>query len=94
MTQPSTPDAQRAYWHANLRLLATLLGIWAIVSFGCGILLRPWLDQWLLPGTGFPLGFWFAQQGSILVFVALNFIYAWRMNVLDRRYGVDEGDDA
>lgn len=93
---PSTgePADHRLYWRANLRLLAFLLCIWAFVSFGCGIVLRPWLDQWKLPGTGFPLGFWFAQQGSILVFVVLIFIYARRMNALDREHGVREEDDA
>ena len=94
MTSPDEQADHRLYWRANLRLLAFLLSIWAFVSFGCGIVLRPWLDQWTLPGTGFPLGFWFAQQGSILVFVVLIFIYAWRMNALDREHGVREEDDA
>ncbi len=85
----------RAYWAANLRLVIALLVIWAAVSFGCGILLADWLDAVRIPGTGFRLGFWFAQQGSIYVFVVLIFVYAWRMNALDRRYGVseDEPDD-
>ena len=52
------------YWRRNLRLLSVLLAIWAAVSFGCGVLLHNWLDQWKLLGSGFPLGFWFAQQGS------------------------------
>ena len=83
-----------AYWRQNLRLLAVLLAVWAFVSFGCGIVFAPWLDQWRIPGTGFELGFWFAQQGAIYVFVVLIFVYAWAMNRLDRFYGLDETDEA
>jgi putative solute:sodium symporter small subunit len=78
------------YWRANLRLLAKLLLVWFAVSFGCGILLVDWLDQFTL--FGFKLGFWFAQQGAIYVFVALIFIYAWRIQIIERQFGVD--DDA
>ncbi len=87
------PDARRAYWRTNLSYLAVLLGIWFVVSYGCGILFAEQLDAVRLPGTGFKLGFWFAQQGSIYVFVVLIFVYVWLMNRLDKRYGVDEGDD-
>ncbi|MAJ62235.1 MAG: hypothetical protein CBC48_21210 [bacterium TMED88] len=80
----------RAYWRANLRLLASLLIVWFGVSFGCGILWVDRLNEIRIPGTGFPLGFWFAQQGSIWVFVALIFVYVWRMNHLDRQFGVSE----
>ncbi|MSU91457.1 DUF4212 domain-containing protein [Rhodobacteraceae bacterium 2CG4] len=76
------------YWKANLRLIQWSLVIWALVSFGFGILLRPLLSGIKVGGTD--LGFWFAQQGSILVFLALIFFYAWRMNKLDRQHGVDE----
>jgi putative solute:sodium symporter small subunit len=76
------------YWTANLRIVAWCLVIWALVSFGFGILLRPLLSGIEVGGTD--LGFWFAQQGSILVFLALIFFYAWRMNRLDREFGVDE----
>ncbi|MHA3980426.1 DUF4212 domain-containing protein [Halovulum sp. GXIMD14794] len=76
------------YWKANLRLIKWSLAIWALVSFGFGILLRPLLSGITVGGTD--LGFWFAQQGSILVFLALIFFYAWRMNKLDRQHGVDE----
>ena len=76
------------YWKANLRLIQWSLVIWALVSFGFGILLRPLLSGIKVGGTD--LGFWFAQQGSILVFLALIFFYAWRMNKLDRPHGVDE----
>ncbi len=81
---------QQAYWRANLRLLLGLLVVWAGVSYGCGILWVDQLNQVRIPGTGFPLGFWFAQQGSIYVFVALIFVYVWRMNRLDRQFGVRE----
>ncbi len=83
----STQD-NNAYWKANVRLIQISLVIWAVVSFGFGILLRPLLAGIKVGGTD--LGFWFAQQGSILVFLALIFFYAWRMNKLDREYGVDE----
>lgn len=89
--QGSTTRHQ-AYFRANLILIGILLVIWAFVAFGCGIFLAPWLNQWRLPGTGYPLGFWFAQQGSIYVFVILIFVYVVLMNRIDRRYGVDEKD--
>ena len=77
-----------AYWKANLRIIIVSLIIWAICSFGFGILLRPMLSGIAVGGTD--LGFWFAQQGSILVFLALIFFYAFRMNKLDKEHGVDE----
>ncbi len=77
-----------AYWEANIRLVTWCLVIWAVVSFGFGIILRPMLSGIAIGGTD--LGFWFAQQGSIIVFLALIFFYAWRMNSLDREHGVDE----
>ena len=83
----SSRDRQR-YWRANLRLIAVLLSIWAVVSLGFGVLLVEPLNR--LTIGNLPLGFWFAQQGSIYVFVVLIFVYAWRMDVLDRRFGVDE----
>ena len=76
------------YWSANLRIILWSLVVWAVVSFGFGILLRPLLAG--IPVGGTDLGFWFAQQGSILVFLGLIFNYAWQMNKLDKRYGVDE----
>lgn len=76
------------YWKANKRLIIGCLIVWALVSFGFGILLRPLLRGIEVGGTD--LGFWFAQQGSILVFLVLIFFYAWRMNRLDHHYGVDE----
>ncbi|MCB2077345.1 MAG: DUF4212 domain-containing protein [Novosphingobium sp.] len=77
-----------AYWKENIRLLITLMAIWFIVSFGAGILFRDFLDQFML--GGFPLGFWFAQQGSIYVFVALIFFYAWKMKRIERHYDLDD----
>ena len=76
------------YWKANIRLVIGCLVVWFMVSFGFGILLRPMLSGVAVGGTD--LGFWFAQQGSILVFLALIFFYAWRMNKLDAEHGVDE----
>ena len=74
------------YWRTNLKIMAALLIIWAAVSFGCGILLADWLNQFRLPLTGFPLGFWFAQQGSIVVFVLCILAYCLAMNRLDRQH--------
>ena len=84
---------RRAYWRANNRLILGLLFIWAAISYGCGILFVDQLDRIRI--GGFKLGFWFAQQGSIYVFVALIFVYVWLMNRLDRRFGVrdSEGSD-
>ncbi len=76
------------YWQANLRLVSLCLTIWFIVSFGFGILGLDLLNR--IQVGGFQLGFWFAQQGSIYVFVALIFFYAWRMAALDRAFGVSE----
>jgi putative solute:sodium symporter small subunit len=91
-TAPHKGD-RSAYWRTNLRYLAILLGIWFAVSYGAGILLAERLNAFTLPGTNFPLGFWFAQQGSIYVFVVLIFAYVVLMNRLDRRFEVDEGHD-
>ena len=86
-------ENRREYFRANLRLIGWLLAIWAFVSFGCGILLAPWLNGCNLPFTEYPLGFWFAQQGSIYIFVLIILVYVVGMNRLDRRFGVDEGSD-
>ena len=79
-------DALERYWRSNLRIMAGLLLLWAFVSFGCGILWADWLNQFRLPGTGFPMGFWFAQQGSIATFVVCILLYCIGMNRLDRRH--------
>ena len=77
-----------AYWRANIRLLVTLMAVWFMVSFGAGILFRPFLDQFHI--GGFPLGFWFAQQGSIYVFIVLIFYYAHRMRKIERDFDLDD----
>ena len=87
---PSETHETGAYWRANLRLVALLVAVWFFVSYGCGILFVDVLNRVRIPGTGFPLGFWFAQQGSIYVFVVLIFVYVWAMNRLDARFGVGE----
>ncbi|MGI9260181.1 MAG: DUF4212 domain-containing protein [Gammaproteobacteria bacterium] len=81
-------EARKQYWRANLRLVAYCLAIWFVVSFGFGVILVDTLNQ--IQIFGFDLGFWFAQQGSIVCFIALIFYYAWRMNRLDREHDVDE----
>ena len=83
----SRAEARRAYWRENLTLMGVLLVIWFTVSFGFGILLRDVLDQVSIGGA--PLGFWFAQQGAIYVFVALIFVYSWRMTRIERKYKLD-----
>ena len=92
--QPEYPDlhsprvhaALETYWRNNLRIMAGLLCLWAFASLGCGVLFADWLNQFYLPFTGFPLGFWFAQQGSIIVFVLCILMYCIAMNQLDRRH--------
>ena len=79
----------RGYWKANVRLLLSLLFVWFLVSYGFGILLVDVLNRIRIPGTGFPLGFWFAQQGSIYVFIVLVLVYAFWMRRLDRKHGVE-----
>jgi len=80
-------DAQ-GYWQATLRLLTVVLVIWFLVSFGAGILFADWLNAFHL--GGYPLGFWFAQQGSMYIFIALIFYYAKKMGDIDRRFDVHE----
>lgn len=77
-----------AYWKENLKYLVILLSIWFVVSYGAGILFKDALNTIRL--GGFKLGFWFAQQGSIYVFVILIFVYVRLMNKLDKKYGYDE----
>ena len=78
----------RSYWSANLRLVGLCLVVWFVVSFGFGVLLVDVLNR--IEFGGFKLGFWFAQQGSIYVFLVLIFVYAWRMNAIDKDHDVDE----
>jgi putative solute:sodium symporter small subunit len=79
---------RQEYWRRNLRLMAVLLTIWAAVSFGAGILFVEQLNEIVI--AGFPLGFWFAQQGSIITFVILIAVYVVRMDRLDAEFGIDE----
>ena len=76
------------YWRENLKYLVILLTIWFLVSYGAGILFKDWLNQFKL--GGFKLGFWFAQQGAIYVFIILIFVYVRLMNKLDKKYGYDK----
>ena len=76
------------YWKANLRLLAGILVVWFLVSFLAGIVFSEFLNQFEF--LGYPLGFWFAQQGSIYTFVVLIFFYSWRMSKLDKKFGLNE----
>ena len=80
-------DKTQQYWKANLKIVFSLLVIWFIASFGFGIIFSDTLDQIRL--GGFKLGFWFAQQGSIYIFVLLIFIYVLLMNRLDKKYRKD-----
>ena len=82
---------KRAYWRKNLQYLGILLAVWFAVSYGCAILFVDQLDKIRI--GGFRLGFWFAQQGSIYVFVVLIFIYVYLMNRLDRKHDVDEREN-
>ena len=87
-TEPETSEAEGAYWKENTRLLISLMSIWFIVSFGAGILFRDFLDQFML--GGYPLGFWFAQQGSIYIFIALIIFYVVKMRKIERKYDLDD----
>ena len=82
--QEKTAIDGKGYWRAVLRL--SLLAIWFLVSYGAGILFRDFLDQMKIGGA--PLGFWFAQNGAIYVFVALIFYYCWAMGRLERKFGL------
>jgi putative solute:sodium symporter small subunit len=79
---------KKEYWKQNLRYLTLLLSIWFVVSFLCGIVFAESLNQFML--GGFPLGFWFAQQGAIYFFVILIFVYVYLMNKLDKKFDVNE----
>ena len=72
------------YWKANLRLVLRLLSVWFLASYGCGILFVEFLDQYTF--FGFKLGFWFAQQGSIYIFVIIIFVYINQMKKLDEAF--------
>ena len=93
-TGPDLHDARvklalQRYWHRNLMLMAALLCLWAFVSLGCGVLFADWLNQYQVPFLHIPLGFWFAQQGSIVIFVLCILVYCVGMNNLDRRHHLE-----
>ena len=88
MDEADRAALRRAYWNATRRLTVALLIIWFSVSYGAGILFRDFLDQWSVGGA--PLGFWFAQQGSMYVFLILILVYALVMDYLDRKHDVKE----
>ena len=89
--QSSDQTSNQAYWRANIRLMLVLLSIWFTVSFGFGIIAVDWLNQFQF--FGFKFGFWWAQQGSIYVFVGLIFFYTWKMRRIDRKFGVSDEDE-
>jgi len=91
MPDPSdvAQQAKQRYWRSNVSIMLILLFVWAFVGLGCGVLWADWLNQWQLGGI--PLGFWFAQQGSIATFVVIIFVYAVAMNRLDSRYHREAG---
>lgn len=87
MSQPDTKIDAKGYWRSVLQLTVLLLAIWFIVSYGAGILFRDFLDQFSIGGA--PLGFWFAQQGSIYIFMVLIVVYCIVMTRLERKFGVE-----
>ncbi|MDG1988179.1 MAG: DUF4212 domain-containing protein [Halieaceae bacterium] len=87
----SNDDRMAKYWSKNVSLMLRVFLIWFVVSFGCGIVFVDWLNQFRF--GGYPMGFWFAQQGSVFVFVGLVFYYAHKMSSIDREFGVDEEAD-
>jgi|TARA_B110000116_G_C16340739_1_gene361011 putative solute:sodium symporter small subunit len=94
VTDPATIARHKEYWRRNIQYLAWLLGAWFLVSYGFGILFADALNAFTVPGTHYPVGFWFAQQGSIYAFVVLIFVYVRLMNGLDREFDVDEGAES
>ncbi|CAM2982148.1 DUF4212 domain-containing protein [Vibrio rarus] len=81
-------ERAKAYWSKNVRLMISLLVIWFVASFGCGILFVDELNQFQI--GGYKLGFWFAQQGSIYCFLGIIFYYSWKMRQIDREFNVEE----
>ena len=90
MSESHSPQT-KAYWKENIRIVISLLSIWFVVSFGMAIMFVDVLDN--IRFFGFKFGFWMAQQGSIFCFVILIFVYVYKMNKLDHKYGVDEDRD-
>ncbi len=84
----TTEENAKAYWSATLRLLTGILIVWAFVAYGLAILFAPALNNFHL--GGYPLGFWFGQQGAIYIFIGLIFFYAKKMGDIDRKFNVEE----
>lgn len=84
--QPEVHESLERYWKSNIRITLALLAIWAVVGLGCGVLFADKLNAFHFLGTGYPLGFWFAQQGSIIVFVLIILFYCIAMNRLDKKH--------
>ena len=80
-----------AYWQANVKLVVSCIIVWFVVSFGFGIFIADALNN--IQIGGYRLGFWFAQQGSMYIFIALIFFYSIRMNTLDKKFNVDEKEE-
>ena len=78
----------KTYWRTNIKYVIILLSVWFLASFGAGIIFKDYFD--LIKIGGFKLGFWFAQQGSMFLFVLIIFIYMYLMNKLDKKHGYDE----
>jgi putative solute:sodium symporter small subunit len=83
---PRIRESLDRYWVGNVRIMATLTTLWLIAGLGCGVLFADTLNRFQLPGTGYPLGFWFAQQGSIIAFVLIILVYCLLMNKLDAKH--------
>lgn len=81
-------ESDKKYWNTNLTLIIICLSIWAFVSYGLGIVFRPFLMG--ITFAGMDIGFWFAEQGSIYTFLVLIFFYSWKMNALDKEYGLED----
>ena len=92
-TQDRGPSQARKYWKKSLCWLGVILCVWFMVSFGCGILLRDWLDVNFPKVGNAPFGFWMAQQGSIISFVLILIGYTFLMNKLDAEYDVSNSDN-
>jgi len=84
-----TKTSLQQYWRRNVRIMLTLIFVWASAGLGAGILFADHLNIYTIPGTGFPLGFWFAQQGSIITFLLLILVYCLLMNRLDQQHYVE-----
>lgn len=83
-----------AYWTQSLTTVVGILCVWAFISLGCGVLFRDWLDATMPNVGGAPFGFWMAQQGSIIGFLILLFVYMFIMNRIDGQHGYDQGEES